>query len=1091
MSIYEDNISINHMDCLAALGWLAFDTTHMGDPDSYLMSPCCTHGYRAVFGPRPALDYVRAYTDLYSRVNPGTGETEYRGHWAVDSSRANFAGGPGWTLVASAEDLAVWDWSDDEGVDRPDWFVRAQGAGKDSSWVLVAGATDIAIGAPVEAQAKYWATTQSDIATIEQEYDAEDWAGRDITEADFQTSVSEYTKQYGHAIHDWNHYWWWFGIFFYPRYSATTTTTASQVPYDITSDYQETTAYYKYWGWRGNRWRWYRSYYGGQYASLTQTTTATGALQGWSKSEHSQNAPGVISQTSTLPSAAQLGDTDKIHWVRYGSRNLIGLKRCKDGYGATGPLYGHNHGIYGQTPNWRGLSREDYSINDIVQPGQSGVGGLVPNIIFTGGELEGVQGFAECEEDPTSPDFGSIKSINIGQGGLNSQLAGTDPGITILTDMRKIGSLPFDLSLTPSEVSLIEAPAVLVDSPENYAHFGNEGSVDIEITTDPEEIKTAYPWMFKTKEEMHALLCDGYHDPVAQTFMVNQTLHPDGIFLTSVQVCFQNKPDPDSREWVVLEIRPTNNGYPDHEKVLAQKWLTNHQINVADNAEANIDKNWDWPTGTGERRYPTFDDPTGKSYTEFIFRQPCYLEPAKEYAVVIRSNSSDYRVWLAESSQPVAPRSDDQSRLEQSEAARRSAVYGNEFGGSFFVSHNGRTWEPEQNKDLMFKLLKADFGSGTAISPATPFTGTIDVRASGGLPNAVDYDRINISVQKALIPKVGVTQITGTAYGLTKTDAEGGATEPTTVIDGAYGDNLAGEVNTHDLNETMRLLASKPYEQSSFKSTFTLSTTNRDVSPVLDMDHASIFPAKNEINNGELTVNDINILSGGSGYQIGTRFTVSAPPDKNGVGGSTANAYFKVSNLGDNDRIQADLSTRGIVMCDSGGTETTTSGAGFYKEIVDQASHISTVTGSGSGSGASFEILSEEGASEGNAKMRYVTKPVTLADGMSARALKVFLTAKQPSGSEIHVYYKALSEFDSDDIEQKSWKRMYQKSPDRKIASTANREYEFTSDELISYTTIAGESFNTFKTFAVKIVGFASNEAQPPIVKNFRAISVF
>ena len=44
MATYEDNVSINHMDCLAALGWLAFDTTHMGDPDSYLMTPCCTHG---------------------------------------------------------------------------------------------------------------------------------------------------------------------------------------------------------------------------------------------------------------------------------------------------------------------------------------------------------------------------------------------------------------------------------------------------------------------------------------------------------------------------------------------------------------------------------------------------------------------------------------------------------------------------------------------------------------------------------------------------------------------------------------------------------------------------------------------------------------------------------------------------------------------------------------------------------------------------------------------------------------------------------------------------------------------------------------
>jgi hypothetical protein len=1068
MPNYEDNISHNHMDCLAALGWLAFDTTHMGDPDSYLMTPCCTHGYRAVFGPRPVLDYVKGrYQQDY-----GQGATHISDQTQLQQL--------GQTELATGQATGgletVWQWTDSLGIDQPDFFVQSQAAGSDSSWVLVAGATNISIGAPVEAQAKYWATTQTDIATIEQEYDAEDWAGRDITEADFQTAVAEYTNQYGHSVYDWNHYWWWYGYSWYRR-SSTYSSTSAETPYDITAEYTETTSYYRYWGWRSSRWYWYRSYYN-QYATSTLTTTATGALQGWSQDEHSQNSPGLISQSSTLPTASQLGDMDQVHWVRYGSRNLIGLKRCTDGYGATGPLYGHVHGVYGQTPNWRGLSREDYSINDIVQPGQSGYGGLVPNLIFTGGELEGVQGFAECEEDPTSDDFGSIKSINVGQGGLSSQLQGTDPGITILTDMRKGGLLG---------ITNIQPPSVLVDSPENYAHFGNRGSVGIEVTTDPDEIKTAYPWMFKSKEEMHALLCDGYHDPIAQTFYVNPSLHPDGVFLSSVQVCFQNKPDTDSKEWVILEIRPTNNGYPDHEKVLTQKWLTNYMVNVADNTESNIDKNWDWPTGSGERRYPTFADPTGKSYTEFAFRNPCYLEPAKEYAVVIRSNSSDYRVWLAESDQPVAPNADDQSRLEQSDAVQRSSVYGNEFGGSFFISHNGSTWEPEQTKDLMFKLIKANFGA--LASPATPVTGSIDVRAGGGLATQTDYDRIDVSVHKSTIPKVGVTQITGTAYGLTKADADAGTTEPATVIEGVYGDNLSGESDTHDLNETMTLLASKPYEQGSFKSTYTLSTTNPDVSPVIDLFHASIFPAKNQINNGGLTVNDINILSGGSSYAIGSRFTVSAPPDRNGVGGSTANAYFKVSNLGDSGRIQADSSTRGIVMCDSGGTEVTTSGTGFYKEIVDQASHISKV--SGTGSGAVFEILSEEGASQGNAKMRYVTKPVTLSDGMSARGLKVFLTAKQPFGSEIHVYYKALSEFDSDDIEQKSWKRMYQKSPDRKVTFTANREFEFTSDELISYTSVAGESFNSFKTFAVKIVGFASNDAQPPIIKNFRAISVF
>ena len=51
--------SHRHLDCLAREGWLSFDVSSMGDPDGYLMTPCCIHGYRAVYSARPKLSWKR------------------------------------------------------------------------------------------------------------------------------------------------------------------------------------------------------------------------------------------------------------------------------------------------------------------------------------------------------------------------------------------------------------------------------------------------------------------------------------------------------------------------------------------------------------------------------------------------------------------------------------------------------------------------------------------------------------------------------------------------------------------------------------------------------------------------------------------------------------------------------------------------------------------------------------------------------------------------------------------------------------------------------------------------------------------------
>jgi len=108
------------------------------------------------------------------------------------------------------------------------------------------------------------------------------------------------------------------------------------------------------------------------------------------------------------------------------------------------------------------------------------------------------------------------------------------------------------------------------------------------------------------------------------------------------------------------------------------------------------------------------------------------------------------------------------------------------------------------------------------------------------------------------------------------------------------------------------------------------------------------------------------------------------------------------------------------------------------------------------------------------------------------------LTVHKPIGSSIYVYYKALAEEDSEDITRKKWKLMTQTTPDvghfsGLVSGVGNKfkEYEFDSEETISYTNTDGSTYDNFKTFAIKIVMLADNKAKVPVIKNHRSIAVF
>ena len=119
--------------------------------------------------------------------------------------------------------------------------------------------------------------------------------------------------------------------------------------------------------------------------------------------------------------------------------------------------------------------------------------------------------------------------------------------------------------------------------------------------------------------------------------------------------------------WV--EIRNVINGYPGP-KILpfGRKLLEPSQINV--------------------------DDTIGATATTFTFDSPVYIQGGIEYCVVLRTNSLNYLVWIAQ-----------MGELDVSGSNR--VVSKQPTLGVLFKSQNDKTWTAVQSQDLKIQITQS------------------------------------------------------------------------------------------------------------------------------------------------------------------------------------------------------------------------------------------------------------------------------------------------------------------------------------------------------------------------------------------------
>lgn len=132
--------------------------------------------------------------------------------------------------------------------------------------------------------------------------------------------------------------------------------------------------------------------------------------------------------------------------------------------------------------------------------------------------------------------------------------------------------------------------------------------------------------------------------------------------------------------------------------------------------------------------------------------------------------------------------------------------------------------------------------------------------------------------------------------------------------------------------------------------------------------------------------------------------------------------------------------------------------------------------------GSTARWLPERLPTGGTENAKYIMKPVHLKN--PATNIKVYLDVLKHLHSDIEVWYRTLPTELENDINEQSW--TFQDF-DKDVVSESDQDYK---EAEVTIPGFSGELLPEFKAFQIKIIMKSKNSAQPPKVKNFRAIAV-
>lgn len=514
---------------------------------------------------------------------------------------------------------------------------------------------------------------------------------------------------------------------------------------------------------------------------------------------------------------------------------------------------------------------------------------------------------------------------------------------------------------------------------------------------------------------------EGNRDPLGQSFRVDDQ---NGIFLTSVDVFFATKDDTIPVE---IQIRPLVNGHPSSNQIVpgSSKFLSPGSVSTSSDASVA---------------------------TTFTFDEPIFLAPFTEYAIVLLAESTDYNVYVAETGEFLL------GSTEQRVTKQPTL-------GSLFKSQNGTTWTPDQTKDLMFVLRRADFSitSGTVVlenadvptrlldpNPITADSGssTITILHQNHGMSVGDDVTITGVDSSSNIGGISGTSILGTRA-ITAVDWTG---YQVTADSSATSSEIGGGVNVQATENILYDIA--------FPNMEILSPNDTTVSLSAKYTTGKSFAGTETAYQKDTTNNDFINLENN---------VFDAPK-------LVANAANEASELGAGVKsltVNADISTTATSVSPVIDLQRQT--MFLISNVVDNQDSAAS-----SGFNVPLNFVSETDPQAGSSASKHITTPVTLEE--TAVGLKILIGANRPSAASFDVYYRVAG--DGDILSTTNWTLVPQEtSVPSDETPTRFREYEYIVGG-------QGGNLNPFTEFQIKIVFNSTNSSKVPVLRDLRVIAL-
>jgi hypothetical protein len=524
-------------------------------------------------------------------------------------------------------------------------------------------------------------------------------------------------------------------------------------------------------------------------------------------------------------------------------------------------------------------------------------------------------------------------------------------------------------------------------------------------------------------------------DPIAQTFLINETEDNTGIFIKKLDLFFRTK---HPTLGVEVQIREVENGSPTLKIVpFGRKHLTAAQVTVSNDSTA---------------------------VTSFEFDTPVFLKAGSEYCFVVTPDGSNdgYNIWLGE--------------LGATDIRTGNPIYFNNSTGVMFTSSTNRIWTPFQKEDIKFVLHRKNFTttSGTAVYrntnaeflTANNFGGSFLVGEKVYVSNGVNIIASNAATSNTSNVISVIANASSNAQALFVTNSNiyiisgNGSTTDIRIV-------TAVPNSTHIQVNSILSFTDSNSSVGYLKSNGALFGFASRVAQDLGIFHLERSSANSTSGFGNVvTSNATAILIGEESRAKANLVSVDnltysvVIPQFSYVTptGTAAFLQIKGSNTTTNDAIftavTGDLETfftdrektvrsYSNELQAGGGksveisipfTTTTNKTSPFIDDIKSDIVTLRNVVSN------TLSISGESYPTGGNTAAKYISKRVVLAEGQDAEDLLVYLSAYKPSNTDIAVFAKFLNGEDSDGIETKWWTPLNQNTSFAVVSSRISRD---------------------------------------------------